>query len=101
LVPGDIVEFRVEHTLEGPRTVDVVVLRSETTNGRVMGNVVWFSHRKQYGFIRRSDGLADVFVHERSFRDPEMVHWLNGGDAVEFGIEQTARGPKAVDVIVL
>ena len=68
---------------------------------RVKGHVKWFDHRKRYGFIRRSDGLKDVFVHQNEFRTATDVPWVRDGDAVEFGIEQTPKGPSAVDVVVL
>ena len=68
---------------------------------RVKGHIKWFDHQKRYGFIMRDDGLKDVFVHRNEFRSPSDVSWLRDGDAVEFGIEQTPKGPSAVDVVVL
>ncbi|RLF52442.1 MAG: cold-shock protein [Thermoplasmata archaeon] len=68
---------------------------------RVRGHIKWFSHQKRYGFIRRDDGLQDIFVHMNEFRSTADAHWVRDGDAVEFGIEQTPKGPSAVDVVVL
>jgi cold shock CspA family protein len=31
--------------------------------GRVKGSIKWFKQERRYGFIQRSDGLLDVFVH--------------------------------------
>ena len=70
-------------------------------NERVRGHVKWFDHRKRYGFIQRADGLEDVFVHQNEFRKAADVPWVRDGDAVEFGIEQTPKGPSAVDVVLL
>jgi CspA family cold shock protein len=98
---GDAVEFEIEHTPEGPRGVDVVVLDAGATAGRIKGKVKWFSHEKRYGFIRRDDGLRDVFVHMSCFRHSEDAYWVRDGDVVEFGIERAPKGPRAVDVVVL
>jgi CspA family cold shock protein len=69
--------------------------------GRVRGNIKWFSHQKRYGFILRDDGFQDVFVHMNEFRSTSDAYWVRDGDAVEFGVEQTPKGPSAVDVVVL
>lgn len=61
------------------------------------GIVKWYNARKGYGFIEREDG-EDVFVHRSSI--PPHV-FLREGDAIEFKIENTDRGPKAVDVVKL
>lgn len=68
---------------------------------RVQGHIKWFDHQRRYGFIRRGDGLPDVFVHVNEFRSRADTHWVREGEAVEFGIEQTPKGPSAVDVVVL
>lgn len=99
--PGDAVEFRIAHAPEGPRGVDVVVLETETTTGRVRGKVKWFSHQRRYGFIQRDDGLRDVFVHANAFRSESDAYWVREGDAVEFEVEQAPKGPRAVDVVVV
>jgi CspA family cold shock protein len=70
-------------------------------NEREQGHVKWFSHQKRYGFIRRRDGLPDVFLHVNGFRLRADTHWVKEGDPVEFAIEQTPRGLNAVDVVVL
>jgi len=58
------------------------------------GTVKWFSDRKSYGFIQTEDG-KDVFVHKSAL--PEGTT-LNEGDSVEFDIEQSPKGPQAINV---
>jgi CspA family cold shock protein len=99
--PGDAVEFRIAHAPEGPRGVDVVVIENETNTGRVKGRVKWFSQQKRYGFIERDDGHQDVFVHANAFRSSSDAYWVREGDGVEFEVEETPKGPRAVDVVIV
>ena len=68
---------------------------------RVKGHIKWFNHQKRYGFIRRGDGLPDIFVHLNEFRSAADAQWVRDEGGVEFGVEQTSKGPSAVDVVVL
>lgn len=70
-------------------------------NERVTGHIKWFDHQKRYGFIRRDDGAADVFVHMNDFRDRTDAYWLRRGDTVEFDVEEASKGPRAKEVVVL
>jgi CspA family cold shock protein len=65
---------------------------------RVKGHIKWFDQQRRYGFIRRGDGLEDVFVHMNEFRSRADAYWVKDGDAVEFEIEQTPKGLKAMNV---
>jgi CspA family cold shock protein len=65
-----------------------------------MGVVQWFSRVKGYGFIRPDDTEEDVFVHYSVIRG-EGYRNLNKGQRVEFTIEDSPKGPQAVDVIGL
>jgi len=67
--------------------------------GRQRGTVKWFNGDKGYGFITRP-GAKDVFVHFNSIRGTGY-RTLNEGDRVEFEIEETPKGPQAVDVVVI
>lgn len=58
------------------------------------GTVKWYNTRKGFGFIEGEDG-KDVFVHQSAV---PMGTFLNEGNRVEFDIESTARGPKAVNI---
>ena len=69
-------------------------------NGRLLGTVQWFSRVKGYGFIRPDDQEEDVFVHY-SVIHGEGYRNLNRGQRVEFNIEDTPKGPQAVEVLGL
>ena len=69
-------------------------------DARVTGTVQWFSRVKGYGFIR-PDGLdEDVFVHYSAIRG-EGYRNLNKGQRVELVVEDSDKGPQAVDVLGL
>jgi CspA family cold shock protein len=68
---------------------------------REEGQVKWFSQMKGYGFIRRSEGRPDAFVHFNDFRTRQDAYWIRDGDTLEFAVEQTPKGPRAIDVQVL
>lgn len=69
-------------------------------NGRMLGTVQWFSRVKGYGFIRPDGQDEDVFVHYSVIRG-EGYRNLNRGQRVEFSIENTPKGPQAVEVVGL
>jgi CspA family cold shock protein len=60
----------------------------------MQGTVKWYNPRKSYGFIEIEEG-KDVFVHQNAL--PEGT-FLNEGDSVEFDLEQSPKGPQAVNV---
>ncbi len=60
------------------------------------GTVKWFNSSKGYGFITRESD-SDVFVHYTGIQGSGF-RTLNEGEAVEFDIEETAKGPQAVNV---
>ncbi|MBN1955182.1 MAG: cold-shock protein [Anaerolineae bacterium] len=63
------------------------------------GTVQWFSRVKGYGFIRPDDeGGDDVFVHFSAIKG-EGYRNLEEGQRVEFLIEDTPKGPQAVEVV--
>jgi cold shock protein len=60
------------------------------------GTVKWFNNRKGFGFIQQEDG-PDLFVHFSSINS-DGYRSLNEGEAVTFDVEDSERGPKAVNV---
>ena len=63
------------------------------------GTVKWFNVRKGYGFIEQEDG-PDVFVHHTGINGTGFKS-VNEGDQVSFDIEQSPKGPCAVNVTVV
>ena len=61
------------------------------------GKVKWFNEQKGYGFIAKEDGSGDVFVHFSSI-ESEGFKTLAEGDAVEFEVVNSDKGPKASNV---
>ncbi len=59
------------------------------------GTVKFFNDMKNFGFIKPDEGDEDLFVHRS---DLEETNYLNEGDIVEFEIEQSEKGPRAVNV---
>jgi len=60
------------------------------------GKVKWFNAAKGYGFITGDDGV-EVFVHFSSIQ-VEGYKTLNEGQAVEYEVKDSDKGPQAYDV---
>ena len=63
--------------------------------GRAQGVVKWFSYQKGYGFITLHNG-EEIFVHKTGLADGVRI--LDEGQSVEFEVEETIKGPQAVNV---
>ena len=61
------------------------------------GIVKWFNSQKGYGFIVGEDS-KDVFVHFSAIQ-VDGYKTLEEGQKVEYDIEQSPRGPQAVNVV--
>jgi CspA family cold shock protein len=51
-----------------------------------------------FGFIRRTDGEADVFFHHRSLDRTLIFSSALVGESVQFDVQQNEKGPRAVNV---
>jgi CspA family cold shock protein len=66
---------------------------------RFTGKVKWFNDGKGFGFISREGG-KDLFVHYSAIQGTGDGHRsLTEGDAVEFEVEETTKGPSATNVV--
>ena len=64
------------------------------------GRVKWFNEKKGYGFVE-TENDGDVFVHYSGIEDTGGFRSLQEGEKVDFEIEQTQRGPQAVQVKIV
>ena len=60
------------------------------------GTVKWFNNTKGFGFIA-VDGGDDVFVHHKDI-EGDGFKSLDEGQAVEFEIVESEKGPRASNV---
>ncbi len=67
---------------------------------RLTGRVKWFNAQKGYGFIVPDNGGKDLFVHYSAIQS-DGYKTLKEGQKVEFEIDQSDRGDKAVNVTVI
>ncbi|MCU9997909.1 cold-shock protein [[Pasteurella] aerogenes] len=67
---------------------------------KLNGLVKWFNSDKGFGFITPSNGGKDLFVHFSSIMG-NNYRTLNEGDKVEYNVQDSQRGPSAVDVAVI
>jgi cold shock protein len=58
------------------------------------GTVKFFNTEKGFGFITPDEGGKDLFVHKTGTRQQ-----LFEGDKVTFEVEQSPKGPNAVNVV--
>jgi CspA family cold shock protein len=64
----------------------------------VKGTVRTWLDLRGFGFIKPEDGGKDIFCH---CKDISGVYDLKAGEKVEFNVENSDRGPKAIDVKIL
>lgn len=57
------------------------------------GTVKFMNHSKGFGFIKRENGGTDVYVNAANCKEE-----INENDQVEFSIQESPKGPNAVDV---
>ena len=61
------------------------------------GKIKWFNESKGFGFATPEDGSKDVFVHFSAIQGSGFKT-LAENDSIEFDIEQSDKGPRAVNV---
>jgi CspA family cold shock protein len=64
---------------------------------REVGTVKWFNDQKGFGFIARTGGQKDVFVHHSAILGTGYKS-LKEGESVEFEVQEGQKGPTAVNV---
>jgi len=67
---------------------------------RFKGTVKWFNAQKGFGFIVPDDGSKDLFVHYSAIMSNGFKA-LREGDKVEYEVEKTDKGAKAINVRVI
>ncbi|WP_077999211.1 transcription antiterminator/RNA stability regulator CspE [Edwardsiella tarda] len=69
-------------------------------SNKMAGSVKWFNADKGFGFISPADGSKDVFVHFSAIQSNEF-RTLDEGQKVEFSVENSPKGPSAVNVVAI
>jgi CspA family cold shock protein len=64
-----------------------------------VGKVKWFNEVKGYGFVTMEDG-KDVFVHYSAITG-DGFRTLKEDDPVQFDVNDSPKGPQAVNVVRL
>ncbi len=64
----------------------------------MQGLVKFYKVENGYGFIKGEDD-QDYFMHLSKFAEEDMV--IKSGDKVEFDVEDTDRGPHAVNIRIV
>ncbi len=68
------------------------------SEGKARGVVKWFNSQKGYGFVVLTNG-EEIFVHKTGLS--EGIWTLEDGQQVEFEVEETIKGPQAVNVVLV
>lgn len=72
---------------------------SEQETERTRGTVRFFDVTKGYGFCKRDDGQADVFLHASTLKKSGIYDGIKAGDTIEIDvIVPDGKGPKAAAI---
>lgn len=63
----------------------------------MQGTIKTLISDKKFGFITPEDGTKDIFFHATSLSGVEFTQ-LAVGDKVNFDVEESEKGPRAVNV---
>lgn len=66
----------------------------------MQGTVKWFNDQKGFGFIAPEDGSKDLFVHHTGINS-KGFKTLAENAKVSYEVEDSPKGPRAVNVTVL
>ena len=66
---------------------------------KMQGTVKWFNAKKGWGFITDTEG-NEIFVHFSKI-NMDGFKELKDGEAVEYDVEESDKGPQAVNVVRL
>ena len=64
------------------------------------GKVKWYNARKGFGFIEQESGDKDIFVHASAVKSSGLRR-LQEGDKVSFDVEDSPKGPNAINIKVV
>ena len=113
--PGETLEVRVGPGHKGPHVTEVLSVdgstavpmasrrstaQAATSNGPSVeetGTVKWFNTERGYGFITRSSGDDDVFVHISALERSGLAG-LSEGDRVVIDVAEGRKGPEAARI---
>lgn len=76
---------------------DIFSLNSLSSTTLMQGKIKTVKIDKNFGFISREDGAPDVFFHGSALQGMQMGDNLLG-QMVEFDVEDSDKGPRAVNV---
>lgn len=62
------------------------------------GTIKTLVAEKHFGFITPEDGSKDVFFHETGLNGIQFAD-LKAGDMVSFDVEESDKGPRAINVV--
>jgi len=72
-----------------------VAVSNAATATRMTGTIKWFDSLKGYGFIQ-GDDEKDYFVHRSGVKG--QFYSMEAGHKVVFNIQDSNRGPVAIDI---
>lgn len=98
VVPGGVVGADAAFALQQQlQQVQIGADGADVTQGTGAGVAKWFDVTRGFGFITLEDG-TDLFVHHKSIHNAPNMRGLVENEQVEFTVQQTATGLRAINV---